>query len=148
VKRFAEVLEKGGCTLVDDYLHKHAGSQCYLLVLDPQMDVVRDFLEEAAPGHLAGLEKLITQSGGPSADENPPLFVAVVSRQAGIRAARYFAKNEDDTQASLDTLDDDAVGIGVLCNAMKVFRMPKRPSGSAAAEERARRKARSRRHAE
>jgi hypothetical protein len=146
-RRFRDVMEQGGSCLVDEYIQEHPGNQCYLLVLDPQIPVVRDFLNVAKPGYVASVQRLMEETGGPMPGEDSPLFVAVVSRQAGIQAARYFAKHEDDTQAMLDTMDADAIGLGLIAGSMKIFLMPRRDGYSPAADERARRKARSRRHA-
>ena len=74
------------------------------------------------------------------------MFMAVVDRRAGIFAARFLAKNEDEIEAMLATVQNDAIGIGLLCDCMQVFTVLQRvPGTDAGAAERARRQQRARR---
>lgn len=145
-EQFGKILQSGGYGVVESYLAEHPGEQCYLLVLDPQTQIVREFLSLAAPGWLKGAERLVSSTGGLRPGEKPPVFMAVVDRQAGIQAARFLAKNEHEIQARLSAVQDAAIGIGLLCDCMQVFHLYQRvPCTDAGATERARRQQRARR---
>jgi hypothetical protein len=145
-EQFQKVLQRGGYDVVESYLAEHPGEQCYLLVLDPQTQIVREFLSLAAPGWLKAAERLVSSTGGLRPGEKPPVFMAVVDRHAGMLAARFLAKNEEETQARMATVQDAAVGIGLLCDCILVFHLYEQvPCTDRGATERARRQARARR---
>ncbi len=142
--RFADVMMTGGNAIVSNYMAEHPGEQFCLLVLDPQCDLARAYLELAAPFWLANVKKLMRAHPMQPGDD-PPLFLGTVNREAGIQAACFMAADEDGIRAGISEHQNDCVAIVCLGSGIKVMPLVVKPGTDAGAAERARRQQRARR---
>jgi len=141
--RFA--LDAGAGRNVRSFQQDHPGEQCYLLVLDISQAIVRDLMRDSGMLEAeAASRAAVSEQEGKQPDMG--LWITAVPREAGVRVARYFAKDEPGVQAICDRLSHEPVmTICVADGGMSLG--PLDPAVAHPADtERARRQARARRH--
>jgi hypothetical protein len=138
-------MDAGAGRCVRSFQQEHPGEQCYLLVLDTSQGIVRDLMRDSGMLEAEAAARAAVSKQERS-QPDVGLWITAVPREAGVRVARYFAKDEPGVQAICDRLSHEPVlAICVTVGGMSMG--PLDPAVAHPADtERARRQARAKRH--